>query len=81
MKISWIKEENEKKVFNIPELFGLDVYKISSYEEIDNKISELIKKNYDTFIISNDVAGFSQDIIKKYRNDSSVNIIINKRKV
>ena len=54
----------------------MDVFDIDNLEETDNKIRELIGKNYNTIILSNEVASFSQDIIKKYKNSESVNIII-----
>ena len=79
MKISWIKYENNKD-FTIPERLGLDVYKIKDMDEVDEKIKELINNNYKTIILSNEVAGFSEDIIKKYQNEKNINIIINTRK-
>ena len=39
-------------------------------------MKELIGKNYDTIILSNEVAGFSEDIIKKYQKDKNVKIVI-----
>ena len=33
-------------------------------------------KQYDTIVISNEVAGFSEDIIKKYKNNKNVKIVI-----
>ena len=39
-------------------------------------MKNLIKQNYDTIIISNEVAGFSEDIIKKYKNNKNVKIVI-----
>ena len=45
-------------------------------QETDNKIKELINKNYDFIIVTSEIAGFSEDIIKKYDKDRNVNIII-----
>ena len=58
----------------------MDVYRIERPEEVDDKMQELVKKHYDTIVISNEVAGFSEDIIKKYQNKKNVNIIISPRR-
>ena len=76
MKISWLKYEKDKDSFKLPEALGLDVYKIPDLEDSDKKIEELINNEYNTIIISNDVASFSEDIIKKYNKDNNVKIII-----
>lgn len=76
MKISWIKYEKDDKNFKLPEKIGMDVFKLNDPEETDRKINELIQKNYKTVILSNEIAGFSEDIIKKYQKDKSINIII-----
>ena len=76
MKVSWIKYEKDKKNFRIPENLGFDVFKLHDIDNIDNKINELIKNKYNTIIISNEVAGFSEDIIKKYSKNENINIII-----
>lgn len=44
----------------------LRVFKLQDLEQTDKKIEELVKKQYDTIIVSNDVASFSENIIKKY---------------
>ncbi len=80
MKISWIKYEKDNKDFRIAERLGMDVYRIESPEEVDNKMQELIREHYNTIILSNEVAGFSEDIIKKYQNKKDVNIIISPRR-
>ena len=54
----------------------MDVFDIDNLEETDNKIKELISKNYNTIVLTNEVASFSADVIKKYKNSKSVNIII-----
>lgn len=80
MKISWIKYEKDNKDFRIAERLGMDVYRIQTPEEVDNKMSELVKENYKTIVLSNEVAGFSEDIIKKYQNNKDINIIISPRR-
>ena len=62
--------------FKVPEKLGFDVFKLIEPEETDNKIKELINKNYDFIIVTSEIAGFSEDIIKKYDKDRNVNIII-----
>ena len=76
MKISWLKYEKDKDSFKLPESLGLDVYPLQDLEDSDKKIEELINNEYKTIIISNDVASFSEDIIKKYNKDNNVKIII-----
>lgn len=78
MRISWIKYEKDNINFKIPEALGMNVCKLNDLENIDNTIKNLIKDNYNTIIISNEVAGFSEDIIKKYRNNKNINIVIGK---
>ena len=55
MKISWIKYANDAKSFSLPEKLGFDVFKLQDLEQTDKKIEELVKKQYDTIIVSNDV--------------------------
>lgn len=76
MKISWIKYEKDTNSFKVPEALGFDVLKLTDPEQTDEKIKELIKQDCRMVILSNEIAGFSQDIIKKYNTDKNVNIII-----
>lgn len=80
MKLSWIKYEKDDRSFRLPEALGFDVFKLQDLEQTDNTIKKLIKQNYDTIIISNEVAGFSEDIIKKYQKDKDVKIVISLNK-
>jgi len=66
MKVSWIKYEKDKNSFKIPESLGFDVFKLEDLENIDEKIRQLVNEQYNTIIISNEAAAFSEDIIKKY---------------
>lgn len=75
MKIAFIKYEKGKK-YQIPKVFGLDVEVLKEPEQIDDKIEELKKKRYTTVVIPNELASFSEKVIKKYKYDSSINIII-----
>ena len=76
MAISWIKSSNDKKSFKIFKSLGMDVYEINDLEKTDEKIKELVEQQYDTIIISNEVASFSSDIVKKYSKIEDINIII-----
>lgn len=80
MKISWLKLDNDNKSFKIPTSFGMDVFSVNSTENVDNKIDELIKSNYNTIIVSNDVAGLSEKINKEYLYNKNVNIVISRDK-
>ena len=81
MKISWIKQEDDNRNFAIAERLGLGVYRLSNPEEVDKKMEELINnQNCKNIVLSNEIAGFSEDIIKKYRTDKRVNIYISPRK-
>ena len=44
----------------------------------DYKIKELIEAEKNTIIITQELAGFSEDIIKKYSKNKDIKIIINK---
>ncbi len=76
MRVSWIKYKEDKKSFVIPKNLGFNVYEIDDLDNTDTKIKELIKQDYNTIILTNEVASFSEDIIKKYKNDKDINIII-----
>lgn len=76
VKISCIKGKNDESSFKILKNFGADVYEIEDFEETDNTIKQLVQKDYKTIWITNELAGFSEDIIKKYSKNDDINIII-----
>lgn len=78
IKISWIRSETDNKNFIIPEKLGFNVVEIDRFEKVDKQIESLVRKKYDTIVITNELAGFSEDIIKKYSKDKNIKIIINK---
>ena len=80
MKISCIKSNKDKKNFKFAELLGIDVYSIERLDDVDNVLDELVNNKCKTIFISNELAGFSQKIMKEYYNDKDVNIIISKSK-
>lgn len=76
MKISWLKLKDDKRNFNVFKRFGFDVFDVDKPENTDNKIKELINNNYKTIVITNELSGFSEDIIKKYNKKEDIKIII-----
>jgi len=80
MKISWIKQEDDNKNFVIAEKLGMNVYRLNNPEDVDETMKNLVNNNYNTIVLSNEIAGFSEDIIKKYQTNKEINIIISPRK-
>lgn len=76
MKISWLKLKDDKRNFTVFKRFGFDVFDVDKPENTDNKIKELISNKYKTIIITSELSGFSEDIIKKYNKKEDVKIII-----
>lgn len=79
MKLSWIKLAEDDQNFKVPEKLGMHIEYLKAPEKIDEKLAELVKEEYDTIMITNELAGFSEDIIKKYYEDETVKIIISPR--
>jgi len=80
MKISWIKQEKDNENFKVAERLGMEVHRLSNPEEVDKTMEKLANQNYNMIVLSNEIAGFSEDIIKKYQNNKEINIIISPRK-
>lgn len=80
MKISWLKSSDDNKSFKFQKSIGFDVFEIDDLENTDKILGELVSNKYNTIIISNEVASFSTDIIKKYAKNDNVNIIIARNK-
>lgn len=78
MKVLWIKLEKDRKSFRMLQSLGFDVISLKDDEDIDKKIDESITDNYNTIILSNSAAGFSQKINNEYLKNRNVNIIISK---
>lgn len=78
IKISWIRAETDNKNFIFPEKLGFNIVELDQLEKVDKEIEKLVKENYNTIILTNEVAGFSEDIIRKYAKDKNIKIIINK---
>lgn len=76
MKIILLKGNNDKKSFKLFETLGAKVNTIDDLEKTDDKIQELIREDYTTIIMTSEVAGFSESIIKKYNRTNDIKIII-----
>ena len=76
MSITWLKGSNDKKSFKVFESFGADVQRIDDLEKTDEKIKDLISHNCSTIIMTNEVASFSESIIKKYGKRDDIKIVI-----
>ncbi len=76
MKISWLKLKDDNNSFRIFKNIGFDVYDVEDVEDTDKRIQELVNNHYKTIVLTNELAGFSEDIIKRYNKSQNVNIII-----
>ena len=76
MKISYIRIKGDNKNYRLARGMGFDVFELEDPEMIDKELKNLKNKNYDTIIITNELASFSQDIISKYKYDPTLNIVI-----
>jgi vacuolar-type H+-ATPase subunit F/Vma7 len=76
MKFSCLKGKNDEKSFNILKKMGADIYEIEDFDKTDDTIKQLVQAEYTTIFITNELAGFSEDIIKKYNKNTDINIII-----
>ena len=52
VKVAWVKQQTDKKNFRLQENMGWEVLKIQDVEETDQKLEELIQKQYDTIPMS-----------------------------
>lgn len=76
MKISFLKSKNDTNSFKRAKIFGMDVYEIEDLEKVDDKLEDLVNKQYNTIFITNELAGFSENIIKKYNTKKDITIFI-----
>lgn len=80
MKISCIKSNKDNESFNFFKSIGCNIVELNDLEKVDKEIDNLVNEKYRTIILSNDVAGFSENIIKKYSKTEDINIIIAPRR-
>ena len=78
MSVVWLKLYNDEKSFKLLENLGFNVYKIYKDENIDFKIDELIRKDNNTIVLTNEVASFSNKINNEYKKNKKIKIIIDK---
>ena len=76
MKTVFLKSYNDKKSFKIFESFGTEARVIEDLERTDETIKSLVQNNYKTIVMTSEVAGFSESIIKKYNKRDDIKIII-----
>lgn len=76
MRVTLLKSSNDKKSFNFFETMGFEVQAIENLEKTDDKLKELIRNDYRTIIMTSEVAGFSENIIKRYKKNEDIKIII-----
>ena len=76
IKVSWIKASSDENSFKVFKNMGLNVIELQNPEDVDATISGLIEKKCNNIVLSNEVASFSDDVVKKYNKSSDVKIII-----
>ena len=76
MRFLCIRAKGDNTSFRLLQGMGVRVCELDDLDKIDEMISILINEKYNTIFLSSQVAGFSEDIIKKYKSLQDVNIII-----
>jgi len=76
MRISCIKYSKDNNSFSFFKAIGANVIELEDLEKTDEELGKLIEDKYKTIFISNEVAAFSEDIIKKYNKNDDIRIII-----
>lgn len=77
MSIAWIKNKEDRESFKLIKSFGGRIYELEDLENVDKLIKDLYENQYyRTIILSNELAGFSEDIIKRYQSNNDIRIII-----
>ena len=80
MKISFLKYYKDSESFSLLKKLGFDVIDIQKPENVDLVIDDLKNKNYNTIVMQDELASFSEGIVNKYSNDTDINIVIIKKK-
>ena len=76
MKVTWIQYAKDANRFRIPKLLGFHVQKLHDVEKMDAILQECIENGYETIILTDEMASFSEDIIKKYQEEKQIHIVI-----
>ena len=80
MKRAFMKYSKDTKSFNFFKLMGENVIELENPETVDDEMEKLYEGNCKTIILTNELANFSQDIIKKYNTFKDISIIIAPKK-
>lgn len=80
MKRAFMKYSKDTKSFNFFKLMGENVIELENPETVDDEMEKLYENNCKTIILTNELANFSQDIIKKYNTFKDISIIIAPKK-
>jgi len=76
MRISCIKYSKDNNSFSFLKAIGANVIVLEDLEKTDEELEKLIDDKYKTIFVSNEVACFSENIIKKYNKNDDIRIII-----
>jgi len=76
VRISCIKYYKDNNSFSFLKAIGANIIELNDLEKTDEELEKLVKNKYKTIFISNEVASFSEDIIKKYNKNDDIKIII-----
>lgn len=80
MKKVFIKYKKDTESFNFFKAIGANVIELENPEKVDEELEKLYENNCKTVILTNEIANFSQDIIKKYNTFKDISIIIAPKK-
>ena len=72
MKISYIKSIHDNTSFKFFKNIGMNGIELQDLENVDKVLENLIENDYKTFFVTNEVAGYSQDLFKKYYQEGMV---------
>lgn len=76
LRISCIKYSKDNNSFSFLKAIGAKIIELDDLERTDEQLEKLVNDKYKTIFISNEVACFSEDIIKKYSKSEEIKIII-----
>lgn len=76
MRITCIKYSKDNNSFSFLKAIGANIVELEDLEKTDEELKKIVENEYKTIFISNEVASFSEDIIKKYNKNDDIRIII-----
>lgn len=71
-----MKYAGDTNHFKWPQMFGMDVIALENLEQVDETLQRLVEEGCQTIIVTDEVASFSEDMIKTYPYQKEVRIII-----